>query len=111
MVLELGDDLLEDLHGDLQGHLVDDPPAIIREGGVIRSEADVELGEQRGLRDNARELLAQLEAREREATGIPKLKIQHNRVFGYFYEVSKSFLSQETICWGEMDTILFPAIA
>jgi DNA mismatch repair protein MutS len=92
--LELGEDLLRDLWEDLEANLVDDPPAITREGGIIRSEADAELGEQRALRDNARDLLAALETREREATGIAKLRIQHNRVFGYFYEVSKSFLSQ-----------------
>ncbi len=93
-VLDLGEDLLEDIGADLHTHLVDDPPAISREGGMIRADCDPELGEQRALRDNARELLAALEAREREATGITKLRIQHNRVFGYFFEVSKSFLKQ-----------------
>lgn len=93
-VLDLGGDMLEDLRDDLDHHLVDDPPAISREGGMIRADADPALQEQRALRDNARELLAALEARERESTGIAKLKVQHNRVFGYFFEVSKSFLKQ-----------------
>jgi len=93
-VLALGDDLLTDVRDDLIATLVDDPPAISREGGVIRTGADKALDEQRALRDGGREALAGIETRERERTGIPTLKIQHNRVFGYYLEVSKSHLSK-----------------
>ena len=92
-VLDLGTDLLEDLGADLARHLADDPPAVAREGGMLRAECDPELLAQRELRDNARGALAAMETREREATGIGKLRIQHNRVFGYFFEVSRSFLN------------------
>jgi len=97
-LLDLGDgqdppDLLADVHGDLARTLVDEPPAHGREGGMIREGADPELDEQRRLRDGGREALAAIETRERERTGIP-LKVQHNRVFGYFIEVSKTHLAR-----------------
>jgi DNA mismatch repair protein MutS len=87
-------DLLADLHDDLARTLVDEPPGHGREGGMIREGADPELDEQRRLRDGGREALAAIETRERERTGIPSLKVQHNRVFGYFIEVSKTHLSR-----------------
>lgn len=93
-VLALGEDLLPDVLDDLRATLVDDPPSISREGGMIRSGADAALDEQRALRDGGRDALAAIETRERERTKIPTLKIQHNRVFGYFLEVSKSHLSK-----------------
>lgn len=93
-VVSLGDDLLPELREDLLATLVDDPPAISREGGMIRSGCDDALDEQRGLRDGGRDALAAIETRERKRTEIPTLKIQHNRVFGYFIEVSKSHLSK-----------------
>ena len=93
-LLSLGHDLLADVLGDLQNTLVDDPPAITREGGMIRSGADSILDEQRTLRDGGREALAAIEVRERERTGIVSLKVQHNRVFGYFLEVPRAHLSR-----------------
>lgn len=93
-LLDLGDDLLPDVHDDLARTLVDDPPAHGRDGGMIRDGADPELDEQRRLRDGGREALAAIETRERERTAIPSLKVQHNRVFGYFLEVPKAHLSR-----------------
>jgi DNA mismatch repair protein MutS len=93
-LLSLGDDLLEDLHADLVGTLVDEPPAVSRDGGMIRDGADDFLDEQRRLRDGGREALAAIEARERERTGISSLRVQHNRVFGYFLEVPKAHLAR-----------------
>ena len=88
-MLDLGGDLLPDVLAELRRVLIDDPPAHTREGGVIRDGADPELDRQRGLRDGGREALAAIEARERERTGIGNLKVQHNRVFGYFIEVPR----------------------
>jgi len=88
-LLDLGEDLLDDLAEDLASTLVDDPPSITREGGMIREGADRELDEQRRLRDGGREALAAIETRERTETGINNLKVQHNRVFGYFIEVPR----------------------
>jgi DNA mismatch repair protein MutS len=93
-LLDLGEDLLQDVHAALARLLVDDPPAHTREGGVIRPGADPELDRQLGLRDGGREALAAIEARERERTGIANLRVQHNRVFGYYIEVLKTHLAR-----------------
>ncbi|MCH9688057.1 MAG: DNA mismatch repair protein MutS [Deltaproteobacteria bacterium] len=93
-LLSLGDDLLADVHEDLANHLVDEPPAHGRDGGMIRPGADEALDEQRALRDGGRDALAAIETRERETTGITTLRVQHNRVFGYFLEVPKAHLSR-----------------
>ena len=93
-LLDLGGDLLTDLHAELRRVLVDEPPAHARDGGIVRPGADPELDRQHGLRDGGREALAAIEARERERTGINNLKVQHNRVFGYFIEVMKTQLAR-----------------
>jgi DNA mismatch repair protein MutS len=80
------DDSLQTL---LTETLLDEPATFLREGDVIRSEASSELAELRSLRDNAGEYLAQLEARERETTGISTLRVEYNRVSGYYIEVPK----------------------
>jgi len=93
-LLDLGGDLLEDLHAELARVLVDEPPTHTRDGGMVRPGADAELDRQHGLRDGGREALAAIETRERERTGIANLRVQHNRVFGYFIEVMKSQLAR-----------------
>jgi DNA mismatch repair protein MutS len=93
-ILDLGQDLLPELRDELKRVLVDNPPAIARDGGMIRAGADAQLDEQRALRDGGQEALAEIERRERERTKIPKLKIKHNQVFGYFIEVSRSHLDK-----------------
>ncbi|MFK8053913.1 MAG: DNA mismatch repair protein MutS [Woeseiaceae bacterium] len=69
--------------------VIDNPPVLIRDGGVIREGYDEKLDELRGLRDNANQFLTDLEQRERETTGIATLKVGYNRVHGYFIEISK----------------------
>jgi DNA mismatch repair protein MutS len=93
-LLDLGGDLLQDLHAELARVLVDEPPTHTRDGGMVRPGADAELDRQHGLRDGGREALAAIEIRERERTGIANLRVQHNRVFGYFIEVMKSQLAR-----------------
>ncbi len=78
--------------GDLNTTLVDDPPAQISDGGVIRPEADAELAECVALRTDARSRLSALEQRERERTGIKTLKIKYASTFGYAIEIGKSFV-------------------
>lgn len=73
----------------LQKALVENPPVVIREGGVIADGYDTELDELRNLSSNAGEFLLQLEARERERTGIHTLKVGYNRIHGYFIEISR----------------------
>lgn len=70
--------------------IVDNPPVVIREGGVIAEGYDSELDELRALSSNAGDYLVQLEQRERERTGVSTLKVGYNRVHGYFIEISKN---------------------
>ncbi|SHG00383.1 DNA mismatch repair protein MutS [Microbulbifer donghaiensis] len=73
----------------LERALVDNPPVVIREGGVIADGYDSELDELRAISENAGDYLVQLELREKERTGIPTLKVGYNRVHGYFIEISR----------------------
>ncbi|MCL1048771.1 DNA mismatch repair protein MutS [Shewanella abyssi] len=73
----------------LSNAIVDNPPMLIRDGGVIRDGYDAELDEWRVLSAGATDYLAQLEAREKEQTGISTLKVGYNRVHGYYIEVSR----------------------
>ena len=74
----------------LQGALVDNPPVVIRDGGVIAEGYDEELDELRRISSNAGDYLLDIEQREREATGISTLKVGYNRVHGYYIEISRS---------------------
>ncbi len=83
-------DPLSDLLGELERRLADEPPAAVKEGGIIRQGVDDELDRVRSLaRDGKRHILA-LEQKERERTGIGSLKIRFNKVFGYYLEVTKA---------------------
>ncbi len=74
----------------LQEAIIEQPPVLIRDGGVIAPGYDSELDELRGLRENAGQFLLDLEARERERTGIATLKVNYNKVHGYYIEVGRS---------------------
>lgn len=74
----------------LTAAIIDNPPMVIREGGVIADGYDTELDELRNLSENANEFLLELERRERERTGINTLKVGFNRVHGYFIEISRA---------------------
>lgn len=70
--------------------LVDAPPASLRDGGVIRSGYHEELDELRSISTRGKDWIAGIEARERQRTGIPNLKVGYNKVFGYYIEVTRS---------------------
>lgn len=72
--------------------IIDNPPLTLKEGGLIRSGYNQELDELRYIRENGKQWLSEFEAKEREKTGIKGLKIGYNRVFGYYIEVTKSYL-------------------
>lgn len=74
----------------LQDAIIDLPPVLIRDGGVIASGYDEELDALRRLQENNGEYLAHIEAREREQTGISTLKVGYNKVHGYYIEVSRA---------------------
>ncbi|AJY77091.1 DNA mismatch repair protein MutS [Paenibacillus beijingensis] len=82
-----------DLADTIETVVIDDPPVSVRDGGLIRSGYDEYLDRLRGASTDGKKWLADLERREREATGIKSLKIGYNKVFGYFLEVSKANLS------------------
>ena len=84
-------DALEDVCTLIDRAIVEEPPHTIREGGIIREGFDPELDSVKNDMTNGKQLIAELEAREREATGIPKLRVGFNRVFGYYLEVSNAF--------------------
>ena len=84
-------DLLEDVLQNIQTALVDDPPANMKDGGAIRAGFNSEVDELRDIMHGGKGYLSNLEARYREETGIPKLKIGFNKVFGYYIEVSRSY--------------------
>lgn len=72
--------------------IADEPPVSLRDGGLIKSQYNQEVDTLREASTNGRNWLAELEAKERERTGIKSLKIRFNKVFGYFIEVTKSYL-------------------
>ncbi|HSM29641.1 MAG TPA: DNA mismatch repair protein MutS, partial [Woeseiaceae bacterium] len=78
----------------LAGAIIDNPPMLIRDGGVIAEGFDDELDELRGIADNADRFLLDLEAREKKRTGIATLKLGYNRVHGYYIEISKGQASK-----------------
>ncbi|MEC9484897.1 MAG: DNA mismatch repair protein MutS [Candidatus Izemoplasma sp.] len=80
---------LDDLVNELHTGLVDDPPLTIKEGGIIKDGYDEELDQYRDISRNVKAFLDDLEQQERETTGIKKLKIGYNRVFGYYIEIPK----------------------
>ncbi len=74
----------------LQQAIIDNPPVVIRDGGVIANGYDDELDELRQLSENAGEFLVALETREKQRTGIATLKVGYNRVHGYYIEISRA---------------------
>ncbi len=77
-----------DLHALLRKAIIENPPMLLRDGGVIAEGYDAELDELRTLRENAGQYLLDLERRERERSGISTLKVSYNRVHGYYIEIT-----------------------
>lgn len=87
-------DALGDIAGLVENAINDDPPISMKDGGVVRSGFNDDIDRLRDITSNAKSILQELEERERAATGIRTLKVGYNRVFGYYIEVSKSFVGQ-----------------
>ena len=85
-----GMDVLADLEARISEAICDEPPFSVREGGILREGFDAEVDRLRSVRDNGASMVAELEQRERERTGIKKLKLGFNRVFGYYIDVPNS---------------------
>lgn len=96
---ELGDvyssiDLLEDVCWLIGDAIIDEPPITLKDGGVIKSGYSEELDNIRYICDHTKEIIASIEQKERERTGIKSLKISYNKVFGYYMEITRSNLAQ-----------------
>jgi len=91
--LYAGLDELRDVHEWLERSIHPEPPVLLTEGNLIRPGYHAELDELRSLSQNSKQLIAQIESRERERTRIASLKVRFNNVFGYYIEVSKPNLS------------------
>ncbi len=87
-------DPLEDLKGLIDRAILDEPPVSIRDGGIIKEGFHQEADKLRHAKTEGKTWLAELEAKEREKTGIKSLKVKFNKVFGYYFEVSNSFKNQ-----------------
>lgn len=84
-------DGLEDLYHLIKDAICDDPPVMIREGGMIRTGFDKDIDMLRTAKTEGKNWLAKLEEEDRERTGIKNLKIKYNKVFGYYFEVTNSY--------------------
>jgi DNA mismatch repair protein MutS len=98
-------DDVADIRGAIDATLIDDAPALARDGGFCRDGVDPELDELRAISRSGKQIIAQMEDRERARTGIASLKIRYNRVFGYYIEVSRSNLHAVPLDYQRKQTI------
>ena len=98
-------DDLADIYSLISSAIVEEPPITIREAGIIKEGFSKEADELRRAKTEGKEWLAQLEAREKEATGIKNLKVKYNKVFGYYLEVTNSFKNLVPADWVRKQTL------
>ncbi len=99
-------DPLEDVYQYLKGRFLEEPSLRLAEGGYIAAGALPELDSLRELTANSRQVLAGLEAKERERTGIGSLKVRYNRVFGYYLEVTRAHQAKVPADWQRKQTLV-----
>ena len=99
-------DGLEDVAERIAETLVEEPPATLGEGRAVAEGFDAQLDELRSIQHDSRSFIAQMERRERQATGIESLKIRFNSVFGFFIEVSKANLAKVPESYDRKQTLL-----
>jgi len=94
VISEIHNDLdeLRDMHELIVTAIKENPPALLTEGGIIRAGYNAELDDLHDIMSGGRNVIASVEAREREKTGIKNLKVGYNKVFGYYIEVTKSYI-------------------
>ncbi|SDE60767.1 DNA mismatch repair protein MutS [Desulfuromonas thiophila] len=98
-------DPLEDMAGLLARALADEPPAGLRDGGLIRDGYDQPLDELRQISRDGKGFIARLERQERERSGIASLKVRYNRVFGYYIDVPKTQLAKVPVDYQRKQTL------
>lgn len=93
MLTEIENDMdsLEELYELIEGAINDDPPILVREGEIIKDGYNSDVDKYRKAKTEGKTWLAELEAKERDKTGIKNLKIKYNKVFGYYLEVTNSY--------------------
>ncbi len=93
LLLEIQQDLdtLEDIFTLIDSAIAEEPPISIREGGILKEGYDEEIDKLRHAKTEGKTWLVELEAKEREKTGIKNLRIKYNKVFGYYLEVTNSY--------------------
>ncbi len=93
LLCELNDDIdtLDEISNLIENAIVDEPPVSVKDGGVIKDGFTDELDRLRDIIANGKGILDEIEAKEREATGIKNIKLGYNRIFGYYIEVTKSY--------------------
>ena len=87
-------DELQDVYELINKSIIDDPPMTIKDGGIIKLGYNAEIDKLKTATTEGKNWIVKLEAEEKEKTGIKNLKVGYNKVFGYYIEVSKSFVSQ-----------------
>lgn len=87
-------DELKDLYAAIDAAIIEEPPILIKEGGMIKDGYNTTVDELKHAKSDGKQWLLDLEAKEREATGIKNLKIKFNKVFGYYFDVTNSFKDQ-----------------
>ena len=98
-------DPLEDIYRLIHDAIEEEPPISLREGGIFKSGYHEEIDRLRNAKTEGKDWLADLEARERENTGIKNLRIKYNKIFGYYLEVTKSFINQVPDNWIRKQTL------
>lgn len=98
-------DVLEDLSSLIFASISEDPPIAVKEGGIIKDGYNEEVDKLRKAKTEGKTWLAQLEEKEREATGIKNLKIKFNKVFGYYLEVTNSYQNLVPDTWTRKQTL------
>lgn len=93
-------DPLTDLSNELKDAFVENPPAVLTNGGIFRDGFNKELDEARALQRSGKDFIANMETKERDRTGIKTLKIGYNKVFGYYIEISKAAAQNVKEEWG-----------
>ncbi len=87
-------DELKDIYELIDKSIIEDPPMTVKDGGIIKMGFDPEIDQLKTATTEGKNWIIKLEAEEKAKTGIKTLKIGYNKVFGYYFEVSKSFVSQ-----------------
>ena len=87
-------DILDDIYELIDGAIAENPPFSVREGGLIKEGFDERVDHLKALMNNSNQALADIERREKEATGIKTMKVGYNKVFGYYIEISKGQTNQ-----------------